>query len=296
MAKSKTAIYTALGANLAIAATKFVAGAFTGSSAMLSEAVHSLVDTANELLILYGIHSSNKERDDRHPFGYGRELYFWSFIVSILIFGFGAGVAFLQGYWHLRSPALEGPMTWNYVVLGCSLLFEGTSFVVALRAFRKTTQDPLWAAIKRSKDPADFVVLFEDGAAVLGLVVVGVLLFIGQRTGNRYMDGIASLAVGSILTVASALLARESRSLLIGEGISQRTMDAILAMVRADPLCVKVKRHFSLYQSPEEVLLVLIIQVRPELKVDELEKSIAALKQKIRGSYPRLRYILIEAE
>jgi cation diffusion facilitator family transporter len=296
MARSNRVIYAALGANIAIAGTKFLAGLVSRSSAMIAEGVHSLVDSANELLLLYGISRSNKERDEVHPFGYGRELYFWSFIVSILIFSFGAGVAFVQGYLHLRRPAILGPMKWNYIVLGFSLLFEGSSFLIAFRAFRKTTQEPLWTAIRHSKDPTDFIVLFEDGAAVLGLIVVFVLIFIGRQTNNPYLDGVASLAVGAILTVASALLARESRSLLIGEGISRRTQRALIDMVKENDSGMSVRRLFSIYQGPDEVLLVLIVDVPPELAAAELTERMSAVKQKIKERYPRITYIVMQPE
>lgn len=294
MARSNIVIYSALAANVAIAATKFAAGFFSHSSAMIAEAVHSLVDSINELLLLYGIYRSNKDRDEAHPFGYGRELYFWSFIVSILIFSFGAGVAFVQGYLHLRRPAVIGSMTWNYIVLAFSFVFEGSSFVIALRAFRKTTKEPMWAAIRESKDPTDFVVLFEDGAAVLGVIVVFVLLFIGRQTGNPYLDGIASLFVGGILTVASGLLARESRSLLIGEGISRQTQRGIMELVKVESDGMSVRRLFSIYQGPDEVLLLLIVDVPSELTAAELTERISILKEKIRNKYPRISYIVIQ--
>jgi len=296
MARSNVSIYSALAANIVIAIAKFVAGGITRSSAMIAEGVHSLVDTLNELLLLYGISRSNKERDEFHPFGYGRELYFWSFIVAILIFAFGAGVSFFQGYIHLRTPAISGPLTWNYAVLGFSLLSEGSSLVIAYRAFRKTIGDQtLWAAIKKSKDPTDFVVLFEDGAAVLGILVVGSLLFIGERTNNPYLDGVASLLVGCILTVTSVLLARESRSLLIGEGISAKGEGEIRDMVKAS-FGVVVKRIFSLYQSPEEVLLVLIIDFPEDLRTEELSERMDAIKGRIKERYSKIAYILIEPE
>jgi cation diffusion facilitator family transporter len=296
MARSKISIYSALAANVAIAAAKFVAGGITSSSAMIAEGVHSLVDTVNELLLLYGISRSNKKRDEFHPFGYGRELYFWSFIVSILIFAFGAGVSFFQGYLHLKTPAITGDQKWNYIVLGFSLLSEGSSLIIAYRVFRGTIGDQtIWAAIKRSKDPTDFMVLFEDGAAVLGILVVGLLLFIGERTNNPYLDGVASLLVGCILTVASALLARESRSLLIGEGISTQKEDEIKDMVKRG-FGVVVKRIFSLYQAPDEVLLVLIIDFPEELRTEELSEKMDAIKDRIREKYSRVAYILIEPE
>jgi len=297
MTRAKISIYAALAANIAIAIVKFIAGGISGSSAMIAEGVHSLVDTVNELLLLYGIYRSNKERDKYHPFGYGRELYFWSFIVSILIFSLGAGVSFYQGYAHLRRPALSGPMTWNYVVLIFSLLFEGISFVIAFRQFRKKEgQGSLWDAVVRSKDPASFMVLFEDGAAVIGVATVLVCLFVGHVLGNPYMDGVASLLVGVILTAASGLLARESRSLLIGEGISSRTETEISQLVRKEPGIISSPRIFSIYQSPEEVLLVILVSFDPKLTVDEMDQKIKAVKQQIRTQYPKVAYIIVQPD
>jgi cation diffusion facilitator family transporter len=263
---------------------------------MIAEGVHSLVDTVNELLLLYGIYSSNKERDKHHPFGYGRELYFWSFIVAILIFALGAGVSFYEGYIHIKEPAISGNMHWNYIVLGCSMVFEGTSFVIALRQFRKTQGDEsLWSAIVKSKDPPDFMVLFEDGAALLGLLVVLVCLVVGHVTGNPYLDGVASLLVGVILTAASALLARESRSLLIGEGISQKTEKAIIDMVKKDPSVVGAPRIFSIYQSPDEVLLLVLLTFKPELTVAVMTDKVEAIKENIRRQYPKIAYIIVQS-
>lgn len=297
MARSNISIYSALAANIAIAVAKFAAGGISHSSAMRAEAVHSLVDSVNELLLLYGIYRSNKERDDLHPFGYGRELYFWSFIVSIMILAFGAAVAFFQGYSHLKTPVLSGPLNWNYAVLGFSLLFEGASFAIAFREFKKTKgEEPLWAAIRRSKDPAAFMVLFEDGAAVLGVIVVFICLFMGHQMKNPYLDGIASLLVGGILTITSVLLARESRSLLIGEGISAQTEQKIAALVREDSAALSLRRIFSIYQSPEEVLLILLLSFPPDLTTTELNERINSIKEKIRQRYPKISYIIIQPE
>lgn len=297
MARPNITIYSALAVNIAIAATKFIAGRITHSSAMRAEGIHSLVDTINELLLLYGIYRSNKERDKLHPFGYGRELYFWSFIVSLLIFSFGASVSFFEGYIHLKTPAISGSLTWNYIVLATSFVFEGISFVIALREFNKSKgDDTLWSAVRKSKDPTDFMVLFEDGAAVLGVTVVFVFLFIGQQTGNPHLDGVASIVVGLILTVASALLARESRSLLIGEGISARTEEKIRDMIREDAMGIAVKRLFSIYQSPDEVLLILIVSFQDKLTAGEMGDKINTIRDKIKKKYPKISYVVIEPE
>jgi cation diffusion facilitator family transporter len=297
MPRSYKSIYSALAANIAIAATKFVAGGISKSSAMISEAVHSLIDSINELLLLYGIHRSNKEKDKMHPFGYGRELYFWSFIVSILIFALGAGVSFYQGYQHLKHPSLSNKLSWNYIVLAFAFLFDGGSFVIALREFNKTRREKsLWQDIRKSKDPSNFAVLFEDGAAVLGLLVVFSCLYIGEKTGNPYLDGIASLLVGLILTAASVLLARESRSLLIGEGISAQTEQQIAGLIKKFPQVTAVKRMFSIYQSPDEVLLVMILSFKPEITTAELNETITQIKKEIGGKYAKISHILIQPE
>jgi cation diffusion facilitator family transporter len=297
MARSNVSIYSALAANVAIAVVKFIAGGATGSSAMISEGVHSLVDSVNELLLLYGIYSSNKERDKYHPFGYGRELYFWSFIVAILIFALGAGVSFYEGVHHIKEPAIAGSLHWNYIVLVASMVFEGSSFFIALRQFRKTQgSDSIWEAVRKSKDPPGFMVLFEDGAALLGLLVVLVCLMVGEKTNNPGLDGVASMLVGVILTAASALLARESRSLLIGEGVSQKTEQAIIEIVRKDPAILDKPKIFSIYQSPDEVLLVVLLAFRPELTVGMFTDKIEAIKEDIRRQFPKIAYIIVQPQ
>ena len=292
-------IYVALAANLLIAIIKFISGGITRSTAMISEGVHSLVDTTNQLLLLLGIHRSKRSADARRPFGYGKELYFWSFIVSILIFALGAGVSFYQGYVHIKQPAMSGPSYWNYVVLGFSLVFEGASFVIAFRQFRKTEVKgdlSLWGAVRRSKDPTVFMVLFEDGAAVIGVVTVLICLIVGHITHNPYLDGIASLLVGVILTAASALLARESRSLLIGEGISSETENEIIAIVKKERSVISTPRIFSIYQSPEEVLLLIMLSFTPGITVGELNDKIDAIKARIKQRYPKIAYIVIQPD
>ena len=303
MARSNKSIFIALGANIAIGVIKFIAGSITRSGAMISEGVHSVVDSVNELLLLYGIYRSNRKRDKQHPFGYGRDLYFWSFIVAILIFGLGAGVSFYQGVTHLKSPRLTDHLGWNYLVLALSFLFDGSSFWVALKGFNKTRnsgvihrKESLWAAIVRSKDPASFMVLFEDGAAMLGVSVVALCLAIEGWTKNPYMDGVASIGVGLILTIASAFLARESRSLLMGEGISEETEQRIIVLIKEDPAVIKVKRIFSMYESPDEVLLVALISFDPQITTETLTEKIDGIKERIRKRYPKLNYIIIQPE
>src|SRR5262245_12990591 len=195
-ASSKRTIFAAIGANIAIAATKFVASAFTGSSAMLSEAIHSLVDSGNGLLLLWGIRASQRPADAKHPFGHGKELYFWTLIVAILIFAVGGGMSMYEGISHLFHPnPLRAPI-WNYVVLGLAVVFEGYSWTVAVEEFRATQQGPgVWRAVHTSKDPTVFTVLFEDSAALLGLLIALAGVYLGHQLGNPYLDGVASLAI-----------------------------------------------------------------------------------------------------
>ena len=189
-----------------------------------------------------------------------------------------------------------GNLHWVYIVLAISFLFEGTSFLIALKKFKKQSDLPLWKAFKKSKDPTDFTVLFEDGAALLGLLLVFILLFIGHLTGNPYLDGCASIGVGVTLTIASLLLARETRSLLIGEGISPQTMQEITGIIQNDPAGITLRRSFSNYQSPDEVLLILILHFPPEITAEKLTEKIASLRDKIKQKYRRICYVVIQPE
>lgn len=264
---------------------------------MLSEGVHSIVDTINELLLLYGIHQSRKPPDALRPFGYGKELYFWSFIVSILIFGLGGGISIYQGVLHILQPEENGDPFWNYIVLGGSFVFEGTSFIIALIEFNKIRGDVgLWKAIHLSKDPTNFVVLFEDGAAVIGLTIVFVCLWLGHTLHNPYLDGIASVLVGLILIAVSIVLAKESRSLLMGEGIAPATQEKMKALIEKDPAVVTVLNFLSTYQAPETVVLMMIIAFRNELDTTEMNEAIDRISEMIKKEFPLVRYILIQPD
>ena len=297
MAANNKTIYTALAANLLIAVIKFISGAATNSSAMISEGVHSVVDTTNQFLLLFGIRRSKRSPDERRPFGYGKEVYFWSFIVSILIFGVGGCISFYQGVIHIKHPPVLEDPTWNYIVLACSLLFEGTSLVVAIREFDKVRgEQSWWKAIHRSKDPASFIVLFEDSAAVTGLIVVAIMVYLGHHYNNPYLDGVASLIVGIILSIVSVLLARESHSLLMGEGIAPATQQHIRSILEKDPAIVKVQHQFSTYQSPEEVMLLLLVTFRDDLDTEDINEAITRIRKTIREIYPLIHFIIIQPE
>ncbi len=295
MARSYISIYSALAANLLIAVTKFIAGAFTNSSAMIAEGVHSLVDTINELLLLYGLKRSKKPADNMHPFGYGKELYFWSFIVSILIFGLGGGISVYQGILHILHPHPLENAGWNYAVLALSVLFEGTSLIIAARAFNRLRGElSWWRAVVKSKDPSSFLVLFEDGAAVLGLLIVSILMALNQHYNLPVLDGVASVLVGVVLILVSLILARESRSLLMGEGISPETVQKIKKLVEKDPGMEKVVNVMSTYQSPEEVILMLIVVFRDDQDTEEINASIERVRTAIKNEFKLVHFVFIQ--
>jgi cation diffusion facilitator family transporter len=294
---SKNSIYSALAANLLIAITKFVAGGLSSSAAMISEGIHSLVDTVNQLLLLFGIRQSKKPADALRPFGYGKELYFWSFIVSILIFGLGGGLSIYQGITHIIHPDELRDPTWNYVVLGVSVIFEGISLGIAWKEFNEVRgTDSWWSAVIKSKNPANFLVLFEDGGAVLGLSIVAICLFLGHEFNLPWMDGLASLLVGLLLVSISMILARESRSLLMGEGIAPETQQKIIKLAERDENVLQAKHILSTYQSPEEVVLMLIIAFKPDLDTEDINESIVRIRTIIKKAYPLVSFIIIQPE
>jgi cation diffusion facilitator family transporter len=297
MANNKNSIYSALAANLLIAITKFVAGGISNSASMISEGIHSLVDTINQVLLLYGLKRSRKKPDALRPFGYGKELYFWSFVVSILIFGLGGGLSIFQGIAHIRHPEVLGDPTINYWVLGSSFIFEGSSLIIAIKEFNKVRGGlSWWKAIVKSKDPSSFLVLFEDGAAVLGLTIVFVMMVCSHHFNLPYLDGLASVLVGLLLVFVSLILARESRSLLMGEGIAPETQQKIIQMVEADKTVVKVISVLSNYQSPEEIVLMLIVAFEEDLDTEDITTAIERIRNTIKSEYHLVRFILIQPQ
>lgn len=264
---------------------------------MIAEGVHSVVDTINQLLLLLGLNLSKKKPDKYHPFGYGKELYFWSFVVSILIFGLGGGVSMYQGISHIIEPEKLGDATWSYVVLVLSVIFEGSSFIIAAKEFNKLRDGQTWwGAIKRSKDPSTFLVLFEDSAAVVGLFIVMICLYLSHRLNRPYIDGIASLLVGLLLVGVSLILARESRSLLMGEGIRNDTKLRITQITEGDKAVLKLMHILSTYQSPEEILLMLIVAFKPDLNTAEINNAIDRIREEIKKEYPLVKFVIMQPE
>lgn len=296
MPASKTPIYTALGANLLIAITKLTAAVFTGSSAMVSEGIHSLVDTSNEVLLLLGISKSKKPADKKRPFGYGKELYFWSFVVSLLFFALGGGFSIYEGIEHLMNPQEVKNPIWNYIVLGIAFTFDGISFITAMREFKRQRGDvPFWEAVHVSKDPSTFVVLFEDAADVIGILIAFTGILLGQLLDNPYIDGIASVMIGLLLTAVAILLVRESRSLLMGESASAEELHNIIALAESHENVELVMSQQSMYLAPEEVILVLKIRFKSGIDVSDVTATIKQLRESIQGKFPHFKQVYVEA-
>jgi cation diffusion facilitator family transporter len=294
---SKTVIYAALIGNGLIAVTKFAAAAFTGSAAMLSEAVHSVVDTGNQMLLLHGIRRSKRPADDVHPFGYGMELYFWSFVVAILIFAGGAGISIYHGIEKIRHPDPIESVYVNYIVLGLAFLFEAAAWYVAFRTFRASKGDLGYVeAVRRSKDPTVFTVLFEDSAAMAGLIVAFVGIALGQWLAMPVLDGVASVLIGVILALTAALLAYEAKGLLIGEGVDREVKETVLAILNEQRGIGRVNELRSMYLGPEEVLLTISVDFVSDLSADQVEGAISEMERAIKARYPYVRRLFIEAQ
>ena len=294
--ESKVAVFAAIAGNLAIAATKLTAAYFSGSSAMLSEGIHSLVDTGNGALLLVGLRKSRKPADTDHPFGHGKELYFWPLVVAILIFALGGGMSVYEGITHLSHPQQNDPK-WNYIVLGLAFVFESISCYFAFKAFRKELKGRgVISAIRNSKDPNSFTVLFEDTAALLGLVVALVGIFLGQVLRNPYLDGVASIVIGLILALVACFLAFETKGLLIGEGVDPETLKSIREIAGADEAVAQVKKSLTLHFGPTVVLLTLDIGFKEELSLEAVAKAINRIERAIRKRHPEIKYIFVEAK
>lgn len=292
-------VYAAMTANALIAIAKGVAAYFTGSSAMISESIHSVVDTANQGLLLIGLKRSRRPADDEHPFGYGKEVYFWSLIVAIGLFAIGGGVSFYEGYTHLTGHATDngGNPLWNYSVIGLALIAEGTSWAVALRAFLPTiANESFWHAIRTSKDPVVVTVLVEDTAALIGLLVAFVGVLLSQLTGNNVWDGIASMLIGLTLSVVAFFLMRESRGLLIGETADADVVQGIREITSADPDVLFTGRPLTMHFGPHDVLLNLNVRFEPALTSDAVMMAIDRIEAAIRLKYPCITRIYLEAE
>jgi cation diffusion facilitator family transporter len=294
---SRTVIYAAIAGNLAVAATKFGAAFWTGSSAMLSEGVHSLVDTGNELLLLYGMSRAAVRPDRNHPLGHGREIYFWSFVVALLVFALGAVVSFVEGVSHILHPhPIVNPLV-NYVVLGISALFDGTTWWMALRSFKgEKPYADLLGAVRDSKDPPSFMVLFEDSAALIGIVVAFVGTFLSVQLKLPVLDGIASLVIGLVLTVTATVLARETKGLLIGERADQSIIDSISRIAEEMDGVAHANGILTVHLAPQQIVVALSLELDDALKTPEIEAKVRELEKRVRAAHPAVVALFVKPQ
>ena len=297
---SKIAVIAAVVGNLAIAVIKFIAAVLTGSSAMISEGIHSLVDTGNGGLLLYGMKEAQKRPDEGHPFGYGKALYFWTLVVSVSIFGIGGGLSLYEGISHIRHVAPEAVTSnpaANYIVLALAALIEGWSFSVAMRAFWKAKgrQSP-WQYIRSAKDPSTYTVVLEDSAALLGLVFAFLGIFFGHLLKNPYLDGAASVAIGVLLMGVAFLLAFQTKGLLLGEGVDAATLADIRRRVESDPAVERAAEILTMYMGPNDLLVNLGVCFKTDITAEGMHDAIHRMEKSIQGAYPQCMRVYIEAE
>ncbi len=295
--KRPITVYGAIVSNAIIAVAKFVAAMITGSSAMLAEGIHSVVDTGNEMLLLLGIHQSARPSDELHPFGHGKELYFWSLIVAIVLFGIGGGMSVYEGITHIIHPTEIIDPTWNYAVLGIAFIAEGASWTIALREFlQQKRQKNLWHAFHASKDPSVFIVLSEDSAALAGVLVAFLGVFLGHWLQNPYPDAMASIIIGLILGAVAFLLAYESKGLLVGESADPEVVQRIHEIAQDDPGVKRVQRLLTMHFGPDQVLLNMDLEFSADISVSDLPRVIKRVEENIRREFPEIQRIFIEVE
>ena len=294
---SRKVIYAAITGNLLVAATKFGASAWTGSSAMLSEGVHSIVDTGNSLLLLYGLNRAKRSPDHDHPLGYGREIYFWSFVVAVLVFALGAGVSFYEGVAHILNPEPIRNSAVNYAVLGLSALFDGTTWWIALRNFKGRMKfSSLIGAIHSSKDPPSFMVLFEDSAALIGLILAFAGTYLSVRFDLPIVDGVASILIGIVLAGTASLLAWETKGLLIGEAADQPIIDSIMHIASDMEGIAHANGIITVHLAPEQILVALSLEFADELKTPDIELKIAELERRVRHLHPTVIALFVKPQ
>jgi len=284
----------AFGANLGIAASKFVAAAITGSSAMLTEGVHSVVDSTNQLLLMWGRRQSRKPADKFHPLGYGRELYFWSFVVAVMVFALGAGVSIYEGIIHVMEPEPAVSPLVAYAVLLVAFLLEGWSTLEAFREFKMAKGELGWiAAIKRSKDPPSFIVLLENGAAMAGIIAAALGVFLSQLTHNPFFDGAASVVIGLILGVTALVLARESKGLLIGEAANPELVRGLRELARVKPGIVGVGHVLTVHSAPDQITAMINVDFRDDMLAGEVERIVREIETDAHQRWPDVRRLFV---
>ena len=291
---SRTAVIAALVGNLLIAVTKGVAAAISGSSAMLSEAVHSVVDSGNEVLLLYGQHRANKPPDRTHPLGYGREIYFWSFVVALLIFALGAGVSIYEGITHIQHPeTIDDPLI-NFVVYGFAAVFEGVSWWFGWNAFQRIRRGKgIMDAVRASKDPTSFMVLFEDSAALIGIAIAASATALSLHFHAPWIDGTGSILIGLVLAAVAVILARESKALLIGERATDELTESLRAATLRQPGVKGVENILTSQLAPDQVIATLSVHFDDSLDVPKLEKLIGRIESELRSDHPELFRVFV---
>ena len=295
---STRSIYAAMIANIAIGVAKFIGAAISGSSAMLSEGIHSVVDSINEVLLLYGLKQSKKEPDEEHPLGHGQEIYFWSLMVAVLIFALGGGISIYEGFTSFENPRESTNAMVSYGVLFIAALFEGTALLISLREFKKERSEKdtsFWQALERSKNPANFVVIFEDSAALLGIAVALLGICLSDLTGKIFYDGLASIIIGVILTIVAIVLVAKTRGLLVGKSAEPQVRKSIMNLVAQDKAVLKVESPITFQLGPRDILLALNIEFQDNLSSDQIESAIRRIEDTIRASHGEVKRIFIEA-
>jgi len=293
---SRLVIYAAMIGNGLIAVTKLAAAGMTGSSAMLSEGIHSIVDTGNQGLLLLGLKRAQRPPDERHPFGHGKEVYFWSFVVAIMIFGVGAGVSIFEGIRHVQHPKHIDDPTINYVVLGLSFLFESVAWYLAWREFKRGVGKRTYLrAVQESKDPSTFVVLFEDSAAMLGIIVAFLGIWLAQVTGHAWLDGAASIVIGLILAGTAAWLAFETKGLLIGESAAPAVVRGVRELAGSVDEVIAVHEVLTLHMGPEHILVTMNLDFRDDVPAERVEAVSAELKTTVKARWPKVSRVMVDA-
>lgn len=296
---SKTSIYAAMAANIAIGIAKFVGAAISGSSAMLSEGIHSVVDSSNEVLLLYGLRQSARRADEEHPLGHGQEIYFWSLVVAVLIFALGGGVSIYEGLNSFQHGEVSRSPLVSYIVLGVAAIFESTALLISIKEFNQNyprkPEIGLWTAIRESKDPSAFIVIVEDFAALVGLILAFLGVFLSEVTHNPLYDGIASIIIGLVLTVVAIILVAETKGLLVGESASPEVRNSIKQIVQADEAVSAADPPITFHLGPQDIMLALNIEFKDELAADEIEAATRRIESKIKAAHTDIKRIFIEA-
>ncbi len=292
--KSRSFLYVSLGVDIIIALSKFTASFFTASSSMVAEGIHSVIDAVSQLLLIRGVKTSRRKADEERPFGYGRDFYFWSFIVSLVIFSLGGCISIYEGFLNLKKRELEGHPGWNYTILAIAFVFNLISMFSALKSFKKQWKyETFWKSVIHTKDPSTIIVLLGDFGDLAGLVIAFFGIFLSRLYHKPLYDAIASMIIGLVLVLISAVLINVSQGLLVGTTTSRKNLKKVVMLAETDEAVIKVKKHFSTYLSPEEIILQLNIIFKNDLKTREITDSIARITKIIQKEFPIMKQIFI---